>query len=227
MARSLRVCTTAALLALAACGGDQPEGPRLTVTVAGSGHDLAGQMAAEATGATLIAQGSGGDLLPGLASSWRFVDDGRALILRLKPVRWSDGRPLEARQVVASFRKAASRGEAALLASDITGAAAVAEGDLPAARLGALAPIARVVELRLEAPAPLLLAWLADPGLAITRPPVKGEKGDKADKGEKPVTLAAYAAAGPPERQKLTRRRREASIAAEAEAPTAPPDPAP
>jgi ABC-type transport system substrate-binding protein len=75
----------AALLALAACGQDQPEGPRLTVTVAGSPDGLAASLAAEATSRTLIAQGSGGDLLPGLASSWRYVDDGRTLILRLKP----------------------------------------------------------------------------------------------------------------------------------------------
>jgi ABC-type transport system substrate-binding protein len=212
----LRMSLAAALLALAGCGGDQPEGPRLTVTVAGSPasreggpqNSLAADLAAEATGATLIAQGSGGDLLPGLASSWRFVDDGRALILRLKPVRWSDGEPLEAKQVVASLRKAAGRGEPALLASDIVNADRVSEGDAPAARLGALAPIARVVELRLEAPAPLLLAWLADPGLAVTRPAPRASKGDKAPA---PPTLAPYAAAGPPERQVLKRRRREAS----------------
>jgi ABC-type transport system substrate-binding protein len=206
----LRMSLAAALLALAGCGADQPEGPRLTVTVAGSPasreggpeNSLAASLAAEASGATLIAQGSGGDLLPGLASSWRFVDDGRALILRLKPVQWSDGKPLEAKQVVASLRKAASRGEPALLASDIVGAERIAEGEQPAAKLGALAPIARVVELRLTAPAPLLLAWLADPGLAITRP---------AGKAGKPATLAAYDISGPADRRVLKRRRLEPS----------------
>ena len=207
-ARFLCLSMTAALLALAGCGGDQPEGPRLTITVAGHPDGLAQELAAEATGVTLIAQGSGGDLLPGLASSWRFVDDGRTLILRLKPLRWSDGTALEAKQVVASFRKAAGRGEPALLASDITGAERIAEGDLPAAKLGALAPIARVVELRLTAPAPLLLAWLADPGLAITRPAPKASKDNKTPAVP---TLALYAAAGPAERQVLKRRRREAS----------------
>ncbi len=198
----------AALLALAGCGADEPEGPRLTISVAGSPDGLARDLAAEATGATLIAQGSGGDLLPGLASSWRFVDDGRTLILRLKPLQWSDGKPLEARQVVASFRKAADRGEPAMMASDMTGAERIAAGDLPAAKLGALAPIARVVELRLQAPAPLLLAWLADPGLAITRP---APRPNRDNKNPAPPTLAAYAAAGPAGRQILTRRRREAS----------------
>jgi ABC-type transport system substrate-binding protein len=204
----LRMSLAAAALALAGCGADQPEGPRLTITVAGSPDGLAQGLAAEATGATLIAQGAGGDLLPGLASSWRFVDDGRTLILRLKPLQWSDGKPLEAKQVVASFRKAASRGEPALVATDMTGAERIAEGDLPTTKLGALAPIARVVELRLQAPAPLLLAWLADPGLAITRPAVRPTRDNR---NPLPPTLAAYAAAGPPGRQILTRRRREAS----------------
>lgn len=186
-------------IALAGCGEGQPEGARLTVTVAGAPDTLAAAMAAEATSRTLIAQGASGDLLPGLASSWRFVDEGGSLILRLRPEQWSDKKPLEAKQVVDSLRRAAKAGAPAMLASGIRNAAEIAEGDQPAAKLGALAPISRVVELRLSAPSPLLLGWLADPGLAVTRT------------GKQPVTLAAYAISGPPERQELKRRQREAA----------------
>jgi ABC-type transport system substrate-binding protein len=191
------------IVALAGCGEGQPEGARLTVTVAGTGADspdsLAATMAAEASSRTLIAQGAGGDLLPGLASSWRFVDEGGSLIMRLRPEQWSDQKPLEARQVVDSLRRAARNGAPAMLASGLRNAPEIAEGDQPAAKLGALAPISRVVELRLAAPSPLLLGWLAEPSLAITRT------------GKQPATLGAYAIAGPPQRQVLKRRRREAA----------------
>jgi ABC-type transport system substrate-binding protein len=187
------------VIALAGCGEGQPEGARLTVTVAGSPDTLAAAMATEATSRTLIAQGSGGDLLPGLASSWRFVDEGGSLIMRLRPEQWSDKKPLEAKQVVASLRRAASAGAPAIVASGIRNAPEIAESNQPAAKLGALAPISRVVELRLAAPSPLLLGWLAEPGLAITRA------------GKQPATLAAYDMTGPPERRKLTRREREAA----------------
>ncbi len=167
-----RLAALTALALLAACGDAAPEGEQLRVTVLGESDmpgPLATRLADQVTVQTLITRDGNGELVGGLASSWRFVDDGRSLILRLRPTRWSDGKALVSEDVVAAFRREARRG-ALLRTAGIDNAAAVAARRLPEARLGVLAPIARVVELRLEAASPLLLGWLAEPGLAITRP---------------------------------------------------------
>jgi ABC-type transport system substrate-binding protein len=160
-------------LFLASCGNPQPKGDGLAVTVVGEGRQdegLTARLAAELAAATLIERDSAGQLVGGLASSWRFVDEGRVLILRLRPVKWSDEQPLVAGEVVASFRRAARppAPEPGFRLAGITAAADAARGR-PAATLGVLAPTSRVVELRLDAPAPQLLDWLAEPGLSVRR----------------------------------------------------------
>lgn len=188
-----RLGLVAALL-LAGCGSGAPEGAQLRVTVVGqAGKGLARRLEAETMLPTLVARDGAGRIVPALATSWRFVDDGRSLIMRLRPVKWSDETPLVSADVVAGFRRAVQRREPAILASGLAAADAVAARRAAPARLGVLAPIARVVELRLDAASPLLLDWLAEPGMAVTRT------------GKAPATLAAYAAAGPDERRVLTR----------------------
>ena len=184
------------LVLLAACGAADPDAARLRVTVVGSpwAGGMATRLEAEATQPTLIARDGTGALVPGLASSWRFVDGEHSLILRLRPLQWSDKSQFGSNEVVAAFRRAATRGDPAL------SHAGVAKGTTPT-RLGVLAPIARVVEIRLVAASPLLLGWLADPGLAVTRT------------GPQP-TLADYRATGPATRRILTRRDGMASPAA-------------
>lgn len=145
---------------LAGCGGSGPEGETLRVTVVGEdgGPGPYGRrLIAEATSATLVGRDGTGQAVAGLASSWRFLDDGSSLILRLRPVRWADGKPLESKQVVASFRAAQRRGEDALGFAGLGAGSAVR------------APISRVVELRMAGASPLALGWLAEPGLAIGR----------------------------------------------------------
>ena len=185
----------AALLLLAGCGGPDPEAAHLDVTIVGTPWPggLAAQLEAEATMPGLIARDGTGAIVPGLASSWRFVDNDHGLILRLRPTKWSDGRTLGSNEVVAAFRRAALRGEPALRHGGIAGATDIATGTLPASKLGVLAPIARVVEIRLASTSPLLLGWLAEPGLAVTR--ANGRD-----------TLAAYRAQGPAAARVLTRR---------------------
>jgi oligopeptide transport system substrate-binding protein len=178
---------------LAGCGAADPEGATLRVTVTGTG-ELARRLEAEATQPTLIARDGTGQIVAGLATSWRFVDDDRSLILRLRPIKWSDGRELVSRDVVAAHRAAALRGEPALIHAGVENADRIAARRAPVARLGIRAPIARVVEVRLAAASPLLLEWLAEPGLAVTRP------------GSGAPTLAAYTANGPPGQRVLTRR---------------------
>ena len=146
-------------LLLAACS-NQPQGGELKVAVIGDGG-LAEHLAAEATTATLVQRGANGELATGLATSWRFLDDGDALILRLAPVRWpgSDGAAgaeLVANDVVNSLRRPRNAEARAVLA----------EAGLTA-RGTTRAPIARVVELLPRPPTPFLLDWLAEPALAV------------------------------------------------------------
>jgi oligopeptide transport system substrate-binding protein len=201
MAVRTRALAIAALLLLAGCGNSGPEGAKLTVTVVGDASrpdGLTRRLEAEATQPTLIARDGAGQTVAGLATSWRFVDDGRSLILRLRPVKWSDGKALGSNEVVAAYRRAAARREPAIANSGLAGAQAIIDGRAPVSRLGVLAPISRVVEMRLEAASPLLLGWLAEPGLGITR---TGKT-----PATLPATLAAYDADGPMEKRRLKRR---------------------
>jgi oligopeptide transport system substrate-binding protein len=151
-----------ATLFLAACDRAPPGGD-LAVVVAGDpapATALADGLAAEASRATLITRAPGGELAPGLATSWRFLDQGQDLILRLAPVRWPSrdekpGAELVARDVVASLRRAPANARAVRAAAGLE------------ARDTARAPIARVVELTPRPATPFLLDWLADPALAV------------------------------------------------------------
>lgn len=195
MARRILV----AALLLAGCGQPAPEGARLRVTVVGDGErpgGLAQRLVAEATRPGLVARDGAGQLVAGLATSWRFVDDGQGLILRLRPIKWSDGADLVASDVVAAFRRAGTKKEPALAHLGLAGAQAVLAGTARRGRapsLGVTAPIARVVELRLDSVSPLALAWLAEPGLGLPA-------------GPKGATLANYAVTGTPALRLLRRR---------------------
>jgi oligopeptide transport system substrate-binding protein len=164
-------------LLLAGCAGDRPEGSTLDVTVVGQdaaqpavAGPLARRLADELTATTLIERDDAGQLVGGLASSWRFVDSGQSLILRLRPVKWSDDKPLVANDVVASFQKAAAPPlrQPAFRLAGLAGAEAVAAGR-SVRQLGVMAPISRVVEFRLNAASPLLLEWLAEPAMSVRR----------------------------------------------------------
>lgn len=178
-------------LLLTGCGDAAADRDRLRVIVVGDARrsaSLARRLAAEQERPTLVARDTAGQAIAGLASSWRFVDDGRSLILRLRPVPTDVGKPLLATDVVAAFRRAAARGEAALAATGIAGLTAPGK---PQSRLQVLAPISRVVEIRLDRPSPFLLDWLAEPTLAITRRNMAG--------------LAAYRGSGAVDAHLLTR----------------------
>lgn len=157
-----RVFLSGLIFLLAACSGGPPGGT-LAVAVVGEGR-LADDVAAEASRATLIRRAAGGELVAGLATSWRFLDNGNSLILRLAPVRWPErlagagnrpGAELLARDVVAGLRRSGPEARAAAAAAGL------------AARNTARAPITRVVELSPRPATPLLLDWLAQPALAV------------------------------------------------------------
>ena len=153
-----RLILPALALLLAACSGGRPGGD-LDVAVVGEGT-LAEELAQEASRATLIRRGSGGEVVAGVATSWRFLDDGDDLILRLAPLRWPGvgerpGLELVAQDVALGLRRSGNEGRAALAAAGLS------------RRGTARAPIARVVELAPQPATPLLLDWLAEPALAV------------------------------------------------------------
>lgn len=163
-------------LLLAACGG-APEEPAsvLRADVVGTLDDPASPPRVVLTQSTqlgLVQFNGAGQVVPGLAASWRVVDEGRSLIFRLRPASWSDGRALTAGDVVAVFRRImapGSRNALKPLLAGIDNAAAVVEGRAPMTMLGVTAPLPNVVEVRLSSPDAGLLQLLALPQAAIVR----------------------------------------------------------
>jgi oligopeptide transport system substrate-binding protein len=87
----------------------------------------------------LVAEDGAGRLIPGMAESWEVSADGRTWTFRLREgLRWSNGEPLDAGQIVASFRRALEPATAAPYAHHFE-----AVGDIAA-------PDPRTVVFRLE-----------------------------------------------------------------------------
>ncbi|TXH66495.1 MAG: peptide ABC transporter substrate-binding protein [Lysobacteraceae bacterium] len=100
----------------------------------------------------LVSEDAAGRLIPGMAESWTVSADGRRWTFRLRSdLRWSNGEPLTAQAVLASFRRAFAPETAAPFAEQfdaIEHVAAVRSGALPPERLGIDAPDARTVRIR-------------------------------------------------------------------------------
>ncbi len=118
----------------------------------------------------LVGEGADGAVIPGMAQRWETSTDGLRWTFHLREgLQWSNGQPLDAPQIVASFRRAFAPATAAPLAENlfaIHAARAVQDGKLPATALGVSAPDARTVVFQLDRPAPLLrllLLPVADP----------------------------------------------------------------
>lgn len=107
----------------------------------------------------LVTEDARGRLIPGMAQRWSVSADGRTWTFTLRPgLRWSNGEPLDAHQVVASFRRAFAPATAAPFAElfePLLNARAVQAGELPPERLGIHAPDAGTVVFRLTRSAPL------------------------------------------------------------------------
>ena len=179
------------LLALAGCqpAADGTPGATLRVAVAGSPRPFVLQ----ATQLGLTAFDGAGRVVPGLASSWRISNNGRSIIFRLRDAHWADGRKVTAADAVTVFRRIAAPASTNHLKPYLYGienAAAVASGAAPPTALGIEAPIDNVVEIRLAAPVPELLAVLALPDAAIVRAGVRA--------GAVVPPLGPFALAAPP-----------------------------
>ena len=101
----------------------------------------------------LVGEDAYGRLIPGMAERWDVSTDGRTWTFHLRSnLRWSDGAPLDAEQIVASFRRAFAPMTAAPFAvhfAAIENVAAVQAGKLPPEAIGISAPDARTVVFHL------------------------------------------------------------------------------
>ena len=108
-----------------------------------------------------------GELIPAAAESWRLREDGLEVTFRLRAgLRWSNGDALTARDFVAGLRRVVDPATAsgyARMFGVIAGATAIADGRQPASTLGVDAPDDQTLVIRLDRPAPHLLALLAHP----------------------------------------------------------------
>jgi oligopeptide transport system substrate-binding protein len=172
----------AALAALApsACK-QQPEGAANVVVIGGAPRlrdPVLGPLSAPdsvlvgAAAQGLVRFDAGGNIVGGLAERWNVSDDGLSYIFRIASTKWPDGRPVTAQQV----------------AKLLTRAIGPRSRDPAKDALGAIDDIVamtdRVIEIRLSAPRPNLLALLAQPELAV----LKGSQGTGpfAPAGEQP-----------------------------------------
>lgn len=108
----------------------------------------------------LVAEDAQGQVIPGLARSWTRSEDGLAWTFVLRAdARWSDGAPLDAPQLVASFQRALEPATAAPLGPllhPIRNGAEVQAGRQPPSELGVTALDARTLRIELEQPIDLL-----------------------------------------------------------------------
>ena len=111
---------------------------------------------------TNVAQGlvrfdASGNIVSGLAERWNLSDDGLSYIFRLASAQWPDGKKITAEQVAKILKRNISARSRNPI-KDTLGAV----GDI-------VAMTDRVIEIRLLAPRPSLLALLAQPEMAIVR----------------------------------------------------------
>lgn len=165
--RHLLAMLAMSVLALAATGcRQQAEGPT-RVTVIGDQPRIAdpakGPLSPpDAVLVGNVAQGlvrfdASGNIVSGLAERWNVSDDGLSYIFRLAATNWPDGSKVTAQQVAKILKRTTGpRSQNSL--KDTLGAV---EDIVPMTD--------RVIEIRLTAPRPNLLALLAQPDLAILR----------------------------------------------------------
>lgn len=107
----------------------------------------------------LVGNDAGGRVIPGMASHWETSEDGLSWRFHLREdLYWSNGEPIDADQVVASFRRAfepATAAPHAALFDAVRNAAAVQRGEQPPDALGVSAPDPRTVVFELTRSAPM------------------------------------------------------------------------
>ena len=144
----------------------QPEGASKVVVIGAPPKlrdPIEGELAAsdavllQNVGQGLVAFDANGNIVAGLAERWNVSDDGLSYIFRLAATKWPDGHKVTAQQV------------ARLLKREVGPRSKNPIKDALGAVEDIVAMTDRVVEIRLLAPRPNLLAVLAQPELGIVR----------------------------------------------------------
>lgn len=135
----------------------------------------------------LTASGPTGEVLPGVAESWRVDDGGKRYTFALrKDAFWSNGDPVTASDFVAAFRRvmnpATASGAADLLRS-IVNAPAILAGELPPEQLGVRAIDERTLEISLSQPMPYFPDILTNTVASPLHPSSLGSEADFSRRG--------------------------------------------
>ncbi|MEG3082911.1 ABC transporter substrate-binding protein [Sphingomonas sp. PB2P12] len=119
--------------------------------------DTPARLLMDSTAQGLVRFDATGQIEPGIAERWIVIDGGMSYIFRLREVKWSDGTPVTAAQVVAMLERQFRSGSRNPLAPFMT---AIDE-------IVVMTP--QVIEVRLSRPRPDLLKLFAQPELALLR----------------------------------------------------------
>jgi oligopeptide transport system substrate-binding protein len=113
----------------------------------------------------LTRESSGGEVVPGVASSWDVDPTGTKYTFRLRPnASWSNGKHVTASEFVASWQRVLDPKQGSPVSSELRllkGAAAIISGKLPSTSLGVVAQGSDVLIVNLEQPAPYFPQVLA------------------------------------------------------------------
>ena len=166
MRRPLTALLIATFATIPAACRQQNEGA-ITVTVIGDPPKIADPargslspsdaLLLENVGQGLVRFDATGNIVAGLAERWNVSDDGLSYIFRIAATNWPDGRKVTAEQVAKILKREIgprSRNEFRDTLGAVDDIVAMTE---------------RVIEIRLQAPRPNLLALLAQPDLAIVQ----------------------------------------------------------
>jgi len=161
---------TTSLLALAACGGGQPNNSDSVTLHRGNNaeplsldpHRASGTWENNIIGdmfVGLFTEDASGSPVPGMAESWVVAEDGLTWTFTLREARWSDGEPVTASDFVFSLRRISDPQTGAQYVSllfPIEGIAAASRGEISPDQIGVRAIDDRTLEISLENPAPYL-----------------------------------------------------------------------
>lgn len=161
---------TTSLLALAACGGGQPNNSDSITLHRGNNAEPLSLDPHRATGTWenniigdmfigLYTEDASGNPVPGMAESFEVSEDGLTWTFTLREASWSDGQPVTAHDFVFAWRRIADPQTGAQYVSllfPIAGVAEASRGEASPDQIGARAVDDRTLEVTLENPAPYL-----------------------------------------------------------------------
>ncbi len=119
----------------------------------------------------LTSQDQHNQSVPGLAEKWEISPDGKTYTFHLRPnLKFSDGSPLTAADVVYSYQRLADPKTGSpynFLVSNLVNGQAILDGKLPASQLGVKAVNDSTVQINLANPDPSFLSIAAQPDLTV------------------------------------------------------------